>query len=373
MAVLPFTLKFRLPVGVRGAVQPLIVLITLTPILGCEKDEIRHYQAPNLEIPAGAAAAAPVPARMLAAIFPQPEKDRTWFFKLTGPPDEVEKYKDEYEHFIQSVRFTKKGDPPVTYTVPKGWQREQGDAMRFATFRFGSPDKPLELSVTQLGREAEKLLANVNRWRDQLGLPPIDEGQLSKQIREMDVDGVKATLVELTGLMAVKSRMNAPFAKRQPPPREKPDKEPQPAASLPLTYQTPPGWKEVTANDGISLAVFQIEEGNKMPARVTISAAGGGSAANVNRWRAQVGLEPVSESQIQKDLRPIDVGGSEGQYVDLTGPESAGGFRILAVMVPKENVTWFFKMRGPADLVGRQKSAFESFVGSVRFTGGEKR
>ncbi len=67
----------------------------------------------------------------------------------------------------------------------------------------------------------------------------------------------------------------------------------------------------------------------------------------------------------------MNVGGSPGQYVDLTGPESAGGLRILAVMVPREKTTWFFKMRGPADLVGRQKSAFEAFVGSVRFTGSE--
>lgn len=373
MALPNFAFQSRLRLSARGTVRSPVIFLALASILGCEKDEIRHYQVPRLEIPPQAAAAEPVPARMLAAIFPQPEKDRTWFFKLTGLPDEVEKFKDEYEHFIQSVRFTKKGDPPITYTVPQGWRREQGDAMRFATFRFGSPEKPLELSITQLGREAEKLLANVNRWRDQLRLPPIDEAELSKQIKEMDVDGVKAILVDMTGMMAVKAKMNAPFANRHPPLREKPNKEPQAASQLPLTYQTPPGWKEIAANDGISLAAFQIEEGNRMTARVTISAAGGDVAANVNRWRTQVGLEPVSEAQIRKDLRPMDVGGFQGQYADLTGPEAAGEMRILAVMVPRENVTWFFKMRGPADLVGRKKSAFESFVGSVRFTGDEKR
>jgi len=59
----------------------------------------------------------------------------------------------------------------------------------------------------------------------------------------------------------------------------------------------------------------------------------------------------------------------------LTGPESAGGSRILAVMVSRGDISWFFKMRGPADLVGREKAAFEAFIGSVRFVAeeGDKR
>ena len=105
-------------------------------------------------------------------------------------------------------------------------------------------------------------------------------------------------------------------------------------------------------------------------AEVTITPAGGNLADNVNRWRGQVGLNPVSEEQIRQDLRSIDVDGSTGQYVDLTGPESAGGLRILAVRVPHGDTTWFFKMTGPADVVGRHKAAFEAFLGTVRFTGG---
>lgn len=369
MPVLTFPHKLRLRLSAPGPLRPFVILLALTTILGCEKDEIRHYQVARLEIPPDAAPATPVPTRMLAAICVQTQQDRTWFFKLTGPPEEVEKYKEEYEHFIQSVRFTKKGAPPVTWTVPQGWQREAGGGIRFATFRFGAKEKPLELIVTSLGREAGTKLANVNRWRDQLGLQPVDEVELSKQLREIDVEGVKVTMVDLTGIMAVKAKMNAPFTNRRPPVREKENKEPEPAA-LPLTYQTPPGWKEVPANDGISMAVFQIADGDR-EARVTISAAGGTATANVNRWRTQVGLEPVSDAQIQKDLRPLDVGGSQGQYVDLIGPESAGGLRILVVMVPRDDWTWFFKMRGPTDFVGHQKSAFEAFVGSVRFTGSE--
>src|SRR5260370_41692692 len=101
MAVLTFTFKHRLRFSALGTFRSLFILLALATILGCEKDEIRHYQVARLEIPPDAAPATPVPTRMLAAICVQTQQDRTWFFKLTCPPDAVEKYKDEYEHFIQ--------------------------------------------------------------------------------------------------------------------------------------------------------------------------------------------------------------------------------------------------------------------------------
>jgi hypothetical protein len=349
---------------------PLLLLaLAVAAASGCQKDEIEHYQAPRLEIPVQEKQAGiQVPLRMITAIFSQ--KDRTWFFKLSGQPDEIEKHKQEFEHFIQSVRFTKKGDPPVIWTVPEGWQREAGAGLRFASFRFGDKDNPLELTVTPLGREAGSLSGNVKRWRGQLGLKDIDEAELAKTVRELEVDGVKAMIVDLTGTGSGKAPMNAPFAKGRPPSRERPAKgREENATSLPLTFQAPVGWKERAQRDAITLVAYQIPDGNQM-AEVTITAAGGTLEGNVNRWRGQVGLTEVSEQQIRQEARPIEVDRSPGQYVDLTGPEAAGGLRILAVLVPRGDTTWFFKMRGPADLVGRQKPAFEAFLGTVRFTGG---
>ena len=41
--------------------------------------------------------------------------------------------------------------------------------------------------------------------------------------------------------------------------------------------------------------------------------------------------------------------------------------RLLAVMVPRTNVTWFFKLMGPAPEVAKHVQAFDAFVASVRF------
>jgi hypothetical protein len=137
----------------------------------------------------------------------------------------------------------------------------------------------------------------------------------------------------------------------------------------PLTFQTPKGWRAVDA-DFISLARFQIREKDRI-ASMTVTALngdGGGLVANVNRWRAQVGLKPLAEKDALKSLQAIKVDGIAGHVLDLTGPDTDGkSRRILAAVVKKGNQTWFFKLMGPASLVGEQKTAFEEFLKSVRF------
>jgi hypothetical protein len=155
-------------------------------------------------------------------------------------------------------------------------------------------------------------------------------------------------------------RITAPFAARQSP---TPDLE---GGRLPFTFQQPEGWKERPPKDRISVAAFQVGDD---AVDVTISPVGGELLANVARWRRQVGLSPVTEEDLRKDCRPIDVAGVSAQYVDVTGPESPGRQRILAVVLERQDVTWFFKMKGPAEQVAKHKSAFDAFVASVRFTG----
>ena len=40
---------------------------------------------------------------------------------------------------------------------------------------------------------------NINRWRNQIGLPPAAEADLPKQIQSLDVEGGQAMLVDMTG------------------------------------------------------------------------------------------------------------------------------------------------------------------------------
>ena len=66
----------------------------------------------------------------------------------------------------------------LRWTLPKGWTEAAGGQMRYATLKPPVAGK-IDGSVVVLPGPAGGELANVNRWRNQIGLPPIDEAALA--------------------------------------------------------------------------------------------------------------------------------------------------------------------------------------------------
>lgn len=323
---------------------PLFGALTIAALTGCRDDEVRRYRVPK-----------PVttPMRLLGAIIPHGE--RTWFFKLLGPAPAVGEHKETFDRFLATVQFSDKGERPIAWTVPDGWREEPGGPMRYATLKSEGKDH-LELTVTTLGRDGGAILPNVNRWRGQIGLPPVGEAELASFARALTVGGEKATVIDLIGTGGDTSSMSAsaaPVTVGEPP-------------RSGLRYDTPSGWTERPAANGFARATFAVTDGGQT-AEITVTPLGGmagGLLANVNRWRGQVGLGPTTEEQLPKDQKHLDVAGTPCPYFDLAGPK---GERILAVAVPHGGQTWFLKMKGSAELVGRQQGNFEAFAQSVRF------
>ncbi len=71
--------------------------------------------------------------------------------------------------------------------------------MLLAKFAVGGQDGQAEVTVSSFPGEVGGLLANVNRWRGQVGLPPIAAEELEKTVSSFDVIGGRASLVDLTG------------------------------------------------------------------------------------------------------------------------------------------------------------------------------
>jgi len=67
----------------------------------------------------------------------------------------------------------------LRWTLPKGWADGAGGAMRFATLKPPVAGK-IDASVVVLPGPAGGELANVNRWRGQIGLPALDEAGLAR-------------------------------------------------------------------------------------------------------------------------------------------------------------------------------------------------
>ncbi len=337
-----------------------LLWLLLLPLaaLGCARDEeVRSY---DVELPLRQK------MRLLGAIIPQ--GDKTWFVKLSGPEAEVAQQKKAFDEFIGSIRFDAKKNPPIEWSAPQGWKEQAGGSLTMAAFRIDAKPQPLEATVTSLGKLGEAgntVLANVNRWRGQLTLPPLGEADLEKGVRREDVGGQAAYLVDLTGLSVNrKSRPMGPHAGM--PPALLPGGA---AKESPFRFEVPAGWTELAKPAGMSIVSFEVGQG-KERAEVTITGfpgPAGGVVENIVRWRGQVGLPPANKDEILREARKLPSAGAEATYVDLASPPGAArDVRILGAILPQEKTTWFVKMIGPTETVGREKANFEAFVKSLK-------
>jgi hypothetical protein len=191
------------------------------------------------------AGGAPQPERILGAWLKQP--DLTWFFKLKGDDALVTAQRDAFISFIKSVAIAAApvvaapiqaqstndlpknnaaplapfaggatpdtgaapdtGSPPtppaaLTWTVPADWQAKPLGAMRLASFAVSSDAGDADISVIAFPGDAGGLLANVNRWRGQLGLAPMAEGDLAGATTALEgTGGLHFTVVDFSGQM----------------------------------------------------------------------------------------------------------------------------------------------------------------------------
>ncbi|HZI31084.1 MAG TPA: hypothetical protein VFF11_02015, partial [Candidatus Binatia bacterium] len=100
----------------------------------------------------------------------------------------------------------------------------------------------------------------------------------------------------------------------------------------------------------------------------SLNGDGGGLLANVNRWRRQLGLGPIAESDLAK-LQAIDTGSGKAALVDISGTNPADGkpMELIGVVLPLGSDTWFYKLMGDASVVTGQKDAFVKFVQSAKY------
>ena len=96
-----------------------------------------------------------------------------------------------------------------------------------------------------------------------------------------------------------------------------------------------------------------------------------GDLANLNRWRQQVNLGPVSQTEFEASAQRIERNGLRITVVDLAGT-GTDAKRILGAMIPYAGSTWFVKLMGPEALVAKEKTAFMSFLDTIKAPSGAK-
>jgi hypothetical protein len=100
------------------------------------------------------------------------------------------------------------GADTIAWNLPKGWTEARPGGMRIATLKPPAAGK-IDVSVIMIPGAAGGELANVNRWRGQIGLPPIDEAARAQMRKEVLSKAGAVSLYEFAGEGAVKQRMIA--------------------------------------------------------------------------------------------------------------------------------------------------------------------
>lgn len=290
------------------------------------------------------------------------------------------------------------------WVVPAGWKRLPDQQMRFATFQVDPEDSKLNVIVYAFGPESGPVLPNVNRWEGQIGATPSTEATLSKVVTRLKNNGLEIDSVDLHGpapegasegvrmlaaiipaggqvwflkfvgpeskIAAHKAEYDA-FLKSLAFEGGGPSKPPGGGESKLRKYDLPPGWTLDPEPRPMRVATFRVKADGQEAEVIVSSISGeqsGTQEANVNRWRAQVGLGPVTDLSTVRS-EPVTVGDVKGTLLDFGGPDdpAPSGKRALVVQAQKGGSLWYFKLTGPAALVAGQKKGLVDFARSLEF------
>lgn len=134
-----------------------------------------------------------------------------------------------------------------------------------------------------------------------------------------------------------------------------------------VEWTMPAAWHQEPSNRPMILAIFHVDQTHTIEVQVSAFAGdAGGVLDNVNRWRKQINLDPITDAQLGDNVQIIDTQGSFGGVVDLTNTSNSKR-TIATVIQGGAGMSWFVKASGEPDAVGKQKAAIIAFAESFRF------
>ena len=132
-------------------------------------------------------------------------------------------------------------------------------------------------------------------------------------------------------------------------------------------WVVPQDWKP-SKQSSVRRASFVVTGADNQAAEISVTVFPGdvgGLLANVNRWRGQIELEPITGEQVADLTKKLDVNGVAATVVDFAN--DATGKQMVVATISRDGNSWFFKMTGDKPVIEAQKAAFLGFVKSAKF------
>ena len=131
-----------------------------------------------------------------------------------------------------------------------------------------------------------------------------------------------------------------------------------------LKWEIPKGWNQVPPSSMRYASFSAGANQDKIDISiVSFPGEGGSDADNVNRWRQQLQLPPMSAAAIATQVAPLKAEETSFATIDIAGANA----RTLSAWTRRDGRVWFFKATGPNTAVEKEKANFAKFIESIRF------
>ncbi|MBC8010091.1 MAG: hypothetical protein H7067_08340 [Burkholderiales bacterium] len=175
----------------RPLLPALTCVLAALSVTACRKDEIVTYRVIKDSAPAATAPAVAPSVASAKEGTPAPANPQAAMAAMAN------------------TAVTTASGPGLVWTTPAAWTAGPERSMRKATLLIpgeaGSPGA--EIAVTAFPGDVGGNLANVNRWRQQLALPPIGEAELGAALQHVHVGELHVDVVELVGTASPAQRV----------------------------------------------------------------------------------------------------------------------------------------------------------------------
>jgi hypothetical protein len=139
----------------------------------------------------------------------------THFFKMRGNADLTEAQKGDFIKWVAAVCDAQNqtaspqmavappqtaSAPTIKWTTPEGWTEIPPSSMRYASFSApGEDGGKVDISIVTFPGDGGSDADNINRWRGQMGLAPVDTNAVTAQVTPLKTEDMTFSSIDIAG------------------------------------------------------------------------------------------------------------------------------------------------------------------------------